>query len=281
MKKIVLMLISALLLGIGFFILSQYIFNTGSDKGALQVTASPESQVFLNDKYLGQTPLCKCDAADMQPAGDYTIRLVPKDKSFMEFQEKISITDGVLTVVDRKFGKNSSSEGAVISLTPLTNKKKTELLVVSIPSKSKIYLDNNEIGQTPFLFKDPTESDHVLRVEKEGYKEKTIRIRTPLGYKLTVALYLSTADLTGRSASSASLTIDEPTPTPAVSKVTILDTPTGFLRVRESASIGSVEIGRVSPPEVLDLISEENGWFQIKLKDGKIGWISSQYAKKQ
>ena len=53
------------------------------------------------------------------------------------------------------------------------------------------------------LTNNPTESDHDLKVSKDGYNEKEIRIRTPLGYKLTVAAYLST-DPTGLSVPTAS-----------------------------------------------------------------------------
>lgn len=257
-----------------------------TQKGALQVTSAPDSKVYLNDKYLGQTPLCKCEEVDMLQAGDYTIRLVPIDKSLTEFQEKITITESVLTVVDRKFGKDSLSEGSVISLSPLADKKKIELLVVSFPEGSTVWLDNNIIGETPILYKNPTESDHVLRVSKKGYKEKSIRIRTTAGYKLTVAVYLSTtldpqSTTPEEPVASASAEPDLPvSPTAPQESVTILDTPTGFLRVRASSSVGGAEIGRVTPGESFPVVSEKTGWFEIQLKDGTNGWISSQYARK-
>ena len=73
--------------------------------------------------------------------------------------------------------------------------------------------------------------------------------------------------------------------TVTIQKVLILDTPNGFLRVRESNSTGSREITRVSDGETFELVDEKNGWFEIKLNspagEGKTGWISSQYAKKQ
>ncbi|HVF69567.1 MAG TPA: PEGA domain-containing protein [Xanthomonadales bacterium] len=282
MKKILFIFISAIILGFLFFGLFQQVLNANSKKGALQVTSTPESKVYLDGKYIGQTPLCKCEADDTLKTGEYTFKLVPQDKNLSEYQEKITISEGVLTVIDRKFGRDSRSSGSVISLIPLKDKKSTELLIVSIPSKSKAYLDNEEIGQTPFLFKNPTESDHALRVTKEGYEDKTVRIRTPLGYKLTVVMYLSTGDSTGKDpispSASPSATLG-PTQTP-VRKVTILNTPTGFLRVRASATIAAAEIGRVTPEETFELVSEQAGWFQIKLKNGQVGWISSQYAAK-
>lgn len=280
MKKIFLIVIPALLLGLFFFLTYQYVVGSRSQKGALQVTSAPESKVYINNTYLGQTPLCKCEASDMLAAGDYTIRLVPIDKNLSEFQEKVTISEGVLTVVDRKFGENSLSEGSIISLTPLTDKKKIELLVASFPQGATVLLDNNIIGTSPVLYKNPTESDHVLKVRKNGYKEKTIRIRTPMGYKLTVAVYLG-VDPDKSVKEEERPAAREITPSPSTAKVVILDTPTGFLRVRETNSTGAIEIGRVNPGESYPFVSEQPGWFEITLTNGKSGWISSDYAEKR
>jgi len=281
MKKFFLIVIPALVLTVLLVWGIQLLLQYRTQKGPLQVTSAPESKVYLNDTYIGKTPLCKCEASDMLQAGNYTIRLVPTDNTLSEFQEKITISEAVLTVVDRKFAKGSFSEGYVLSLTRLPDKKKTELLVVSIPEKATILLDDATIGETPFLFKDPTDSDHILKVRKNGYQEKTLRIHTPLGYKLTVAVYLGTNpdDLSSLPASSSATTSITPSPTLSGATVTILETPTGFLRVR--GTIGGAEIGKVNPGETYQLLDDKNGWLQIKLTDGQSGWISSEYAKKQ
>lgn len=275
MKKFFLILIPSLIVTFLFIFAYQFLIKYQAQKGALQVTSAPESKVYLDNKYIGQTPLCKCEASDMLQAGDYTIRLVPTDGDLPEFQEKVQITSGVLTVVDRKFAKDALSEGSIISLSPLTDKQKSSLLVVAMPEGATVILDNNEIGTAPLSFKDPTESDHILKVRKNGYKEKTIRIRTPLGYKLTVAVYLSTID--DLSSPDTPETSREISPTqPPEASVTILKTPTGFLRVRES--VGGMETGKVTPGDQYALVGEDGGWFEIRLKDGTKGWISSQYA---
>jgi hypothetical protein len=281
MKKFLFVLFASLFFTALFIIGWQVFLSFRAQKGALQVTAAPESKVYLNDEYLGKTPLCRCDAQSMLSAGEYTIRVVPVNGEFPEFQEKVTISSGVLTVVDRKFAKDSLSEGSVISLTPLTEKEKASLLVVSFPEKATVLLDNNVIGETPLSFPDPTESDHVLRVQKNGYKEKTIRIRTPLGYKLTVAAYLSaTKDLSSLLPSPVASPSATISPSVSADKpiVTILDTPTGFLRVRRS--IGGSEIGQVSPGQSFPFVDEQSGWYAITLSNGETGWISSQYAKK-
>ena len=135
------------------------------------------------------------------------------------------------------------------------------------------------------VYNNPTESDHDLKLSKDGYNEKEIRIRTPLGYKLSVAAYLSTntASLpssTQAAANSNSPSGANPRPTP-VNRVTILNTPTGFLRVRKTPSIDASEVGQVTPGKAYELVDEQNDWFEIKLADGTTGWISSQYATKQ
>lgn len=286
MKKIVLVFIISFILALGIFLGIQYYLNIRSEKGALQVTSSPTSKIYLNDSYLGQTPLCKCQASDMVAPGDYTIRLVPVDSSLQEFQEKITVSQGVLTVVDRKFGNNGQSEGSIISLTPIEDKSKSELLVVSFPQGAQVLLDDQNIGTTPLLSNDPTESDHDLKISKDGYNEKDIRIRTPLGYKLTVAAYLST-NTTGLSTSVPSIA-PSPSASPSASPspsgtptIVILDTPTGYLRVREGPSASASEVGQVKPGKSYPLDSEESGWYEITIDDGTTGWISAQYAKKQ
>lgn len=283
MKKIIIVFIASFALALALFFAVQYYLGVNAQKGALQVTSAPDSKVYLNDKYLGQTPLCKCEAADMLASGEYTIRLVPLDTSLREFQEKVTISPAVLTVVDRKFGKNGLSEGSIISLTPLSEKEKTELLVASFPQSSEVLLDDTIIGITPLSHKDPTESDHVLKIRKEGYNDKEVRIRTPRGYKLTVTAYLSTNGDPQQNASAAATPAPEgssPTPTPVQERVTISDTPTGFLRVRATPSTTGAEVGRVSPGQTYPLTSEQAGWFEITLEDGTKGWVSSEYASK-
>jgi len=287
MKKIAAVFIISFILALGIFLGVQYYLTIRSEKGALQVTSSPTSKVYLNDQYLGQTPLCKCQVNDMVAPGNYTIRLEPLDDSLQEFQEQITVSQGVLTVVDRKFGANGQSEGSIISLTPLDDKTKAQLLVVSFPQGASVSLDDQNIGTTPLLYDNPTESDHDLKVSKDGYNDKELRIRTPLGYKLTVAAYLSTntAIPTTQSASvSATPTPSispsvSPSPSPTAS-VTILSTPTGYLNVREGPSVSAAQVGQVTPGKTYTLISEQSDWYEIEISGGTTGWISSQYAKK-
>jgi hypothetical protein len=260
-----------------------FLLNQNKGKGALQVTSVPEAKVYLNNNLIGQTPLCKCELRDMLVSGDYTIKLVSNTGSFEPFEQKITISPKVLTVVDNTFGPQGVGSGSIISLTPIANKKDTQISTVTFPDMADVFLDNNLEGPTPLLLKGITESDHELKLTKEGYKDKIIRVRTVLGYKLDTLIFLginpdfataSAAQISSPSAATAATALP-------VAKVLILQTPTGFLRVRDQASLNGAEVAQVNPGETYQLLDEKTGWYQIKLVNGKTGWISSQYAQKQ
>lgn len=271
-----------LFLALGIFFTFAFFLNQSGGKGALQVTASPNSNVYLNGKLIGKTPLCKCEAADILPVGEYNIKVDPENAAFSPFEEKITISKSILTVVDRTFGKGVTSEGSIISLTPIEDAKAVQLLVISFPENAQVSVDSSAAGATPLLLKDITESDHEVEIKKDGYRAKTIRIRTVAGYKLTVVAYLgvSLGDVVSPTPVESSPTAT-PSATTSGTKVIILDTPTNFLRVRSASSAAGVEIGRVNPGESFDVLEENDEWVKIALPDGKNGWISRQYTKKE
>lgn len=279
MRKVLLFVVP-LLIALIIFLSFLFFMNRDSGIGALQVTANPKSNVYLNSKLIGQTPLCKCDPDEMPLVGEYTLRLVPVGGEFTPFEEKIKINRSVLTVVDRTFGKGANSSSSTITLDSLGDKKRLEVLFLSFPDNAQVLVDNSFLGNTPLLLKNLTESDHEILFKKEGYQEKTLRIRTVAGYKLTAEVSLGIS-LTVATISATPLASPSASPTPKETKVVILQTPTGFLRVRESGSLGSEEIGRVYEGESFLLLNEKNGWFEIKFKDDKTGWISDDYAQKQ
>lgn len=251
------------------------VINREGGKGALQVTSVPNSEVFLDGKSVGKTPLCLCELQQLLKVGEYELKLVPPSE-YRSYSQKIKIYQGVLTVVDRTFEKEvSASTGSLITLSDISNKDASELMIISFPNGAQVILDGNVKGTTPLLLKDVTSSDHEIKILKDGYKEKVVKVKTVPGKRLEATINLGVrTDLavSGPKASeSASL----------VTKVVILETPTGFLRVRENNSVSSLEVTTVNPGEKFDLVSEQADWFEIKLPDGKTGWISSEYASKE
>lgn len=284
MKRFLLWIIP-LLIAIPVFIGTVVFLNQKTGKGALQVTSIPGSQVYLDGKLIGKTPLCKCETADMIPVGDHVVRLVPSPPSgggnFLPFEEKIIIYKSVLTVLDRTFGNGASSEGVVITLTPISDKNASQFFSISFPDKAQVFLDGSPVGKTALLLPNISPSDHEVTFKKEGYKDKIIRVRAVKGYKLSSIVFLGISD----AIASNSAAIASSSATTAVARVLILATPTGFLNVRVSASLLGAIVDKVNPGESFELVSEVRGWYEIKLESpvggAKTGWISSSYASKQ
>lgn len=287
MKKILLIFIP-IVLAVIIFLLFTLLLPKDDGRGALQVTAVPQSTVYLNGKRLGKTPLCACGSPsklNTLVSGDYTFRLVPQESSLLPYEDKIHITTGVMTVVDRTAGKGATSEGSILTLIPLKEKNAREISVLSFPQKAQVLIDDNDVGQTPIIVKKITESDHEIKIKKSGYNEKIIRVRAVTGYRLEAATTLGVSDIVGEAiptekVASPTATLS-PIPSTVGEKVVILDTPVGYLRVRESGSLNAGEIGKVIPGETYELVDEQEGWYKIKLITGKLGWINSQYAQKQ
>ncbi len=275
LRKIILFIIPLLVLTILFLVII-IIINREGGKGALQVTSITTSQIYLDGKLIGKTPLCLCELPQLIKVGEYELKVTPVGKDFKEYSQKIKINQGALTVVDRTFDNQlTSSTGSIITLSGISNKNKSELLVLSFPSGAQVILDSNSVGNTPLLLDDVSSSDHEIKILKDGYKEKVIKVKTISGKRLEATIIMGVR---------TDLATDTPKATPTavlINKIVILDTPTGFLRVRESDSLNAAQITTVKPGDQFELVSEKTGWYQIKLPDGKTGWISSEYGQKE
>jgi len=271
-KKLLVILVSLILLTIVFLVIV-LVLNRDSGKGAMQVTSSPsKSKVYLDGDYIGDTPLCKCELPQMLPIGDYSIKIVPQEPGLSSFEQRVKVNSGVLTAVDRTFG--DSATGSIITLSPISDKKAVELMIISFPNDSSVFMDNRDIGKAPLVLKNITDSDHEIKLSKNSFQDKVLKIRTVMGFRLEAQVFMAAGKATPSPTSS-------PSAQQSQTKIQILQTPTGFLRVRaEANATSSAEVGRVKPGEEYDLVSEKDAWYQIKLSTGKLGWVSSDYASK-
>lgn len=281
MKSALLFILALGTLAILGLLLSFYV-SRNRTKGYLQITAAPKSKVYLDNVLLGETPFCRCKTKDDVNEGEHTLKLVPENPSLLPFETTIQIEPSVMTVVGRTFGKDGIYEGSIMTLRPLGDQTKTSVQIISSPPSSNILVDNVSVGVTPLIVTNITpDSDHEITVRKKGYKEKILRVHTWTGYSLESRVDLAIDPTQEISPTPTASPAVSPTPQPVFPQVIILDTPTGFLRVHSDADISSEEIGRVSPGDILDLLDEKDGWYEIKMTDGKTGWISATYAQKK
>lgn len=279
MKRYLILGISAILIAVGIFLLVQVasgVKTTGF--GALQVTSNIKATVTLDGKSLGPTPLCKCDQNDTLRSGEYTLVVTPDDTTQTPFTTKVKIEAGVLTAVERTFLPGALASSYVLSLEK-NNGQNAEVFIASLPDGAMITIDGNPQGATPFSQKSISASEHEIEIQKAGFAKKTLKIRTVKGYRLIANVMLGTDVPVPTTPSPTPSSSVSPTPL-TQNTVKILTTPTGFLRVRAQASVGSAEVGRVNPGETYPFTDEQTGWIKIKLTNGTEGWISNQYAQK-
>ncbi len=269
-------------------------------EGELRVESTPEVSIFLDNKHIGRTPY-----REKVAAGEYTLRLVPESTTgdIAPWQAKISVGPNLLTYVNAVLSESELSSAVDVLWLEKSVANKPELSVITNPDGASVVVDDVTKGITPLTVQDLTIGDHTLTVTSPGFLTRTMKIKMTEGYKLIASLKLALSATgvsdTGTTASaSAALTTGSVTPaptakagtktatssaatqTPPTPYVTILDTPTGFLRVRMEPSTAATEAGRVNPGEKYHVYDEQSGWYQISYDSTNKGWISGTYATK-
>lgn len=238
----------------------------GSKPAGLSVEASVTSMVYLDGKQVGSTPFDGSVAA-----GDgVVLKLVPREgtANYYPFETKVNLVSGIKTVVRENLGPTDSDTfGEVVSL----QKSATDDLAVSIvtnPDAAQVTVDGIAKGFTPLRVGNLSNGEHSVTISLGGYGSRSFVVKTVPGFMVTTLVKLSVV----KKAS--------PTPSPKnVSVVKILNTPTGYLRVRSKPTTASDEVAQVHPGETYDFVAKDEklGWIEIKV--GNIsGWISDDYA---
>lgn len=232
-----------------------------NSNAGLRIEATTPAKVFLDKKEVGSVPFQKENLSQ----GEHLIELKGDNGNWSGY---VKLYSGTLAVVNRELAKvEASSSGEVITLSPGNG-----ATITSNPSSSDVEVDGKMVGQTPLSVSNLAEGKHLFLISHSNYLKRSLGAVYNSGYSLNinVDLALSEADLTQVS---APLIKESP-------KVKVLPTPTGFLRVRDSASTAGTEIGRVNSGDTLILIEEQPSWDKVKLADDREGWVFSSYVEK-
>lgn len=279
------------------FLLSGCELNPFAKKAGVQVTASPDANVTIDGKPVGKTPYYIENAKP----GMTTIQMTAID-SGQTWETKVNLISGTLTTVHREFGTSpDKSHSYTLYFEKLSNKDTSSVNVISMPPSATVSIDGKPQGFTP-LSVDVPAGPHVFSFTSPGFQDKIVNAATQNGYRLNLNLTMATMEIVptplptaSPSATPSVSTTPTKTPTNAITPlpkqsspsaalskpyVEILDTPTGWLKVRETATINSAELAKINPGDTFPYReSSPSGWFNIQYATGKWGFISSQYAK--
>jgi len=250
-------------------------------KAGINIQTTPVSMVFIDGVQVGKTPY-----DTIRKPGEITLKLVPEtiDKPLATFETKISLGSGIKTFVKREFGESDEvSSGEIISFEK-TGSNEASLAIISRPESAQVDIDGLARGFAPYKTSSIMPGEHQIAISVQGYNQRNITVRTLAGYKLTAEIKLS-PNLEAQKEKIKEEEIKEPEKKIFVE---ILNTPSGFLRVRSEAKTSSTELARVKPGEKYLFLEEDKdtGWFKIEYEKGneggsaKEGWVSNEFSKK-
>jgi hypothetical protein len=222
------------------------------ENAGINIESTPEgAEVVIDGQVVGKTPYI----SDSLEAKEIKIKI---SKDTDSWDGKVTLIGHTITFINRDLVEGA---GETLAL-----KEGTGVTVLSSPGAT-VSMDGQVLGIVPGTF-DVGNGEHLFIISKEGFLNRSIKATTPAGYNLKLSVDLAVEEKTE----------ELPSPPPSIKMVEITSTPTGFLRVRDRASTGGREIGRVAPGDKLELIDEAGSWTKIKLPTGMEGFVSSQYV---
>lgn len=299
MKKKLLIIISVVVLFLIFIFVRFFWLDKQNAAGKIKILSSPAATVFLDNVAVGKTPY----EVNNQKIGEYTVKLIPDeaDKKTVTWEGKIPVYKNTLTYVSRELGTSDlTSAGEILTVVPMTNKpngKTGQVSVETDPAGAIIYLDNDEKGVASLLLEDVPEGDHELAVYLPGFFRRALKIRVEKGYQVKAMFKLAldqshksleseledarkqaSAEAEKKATEEAKTEEKSTTSTSSGKKVEILDTGVGYLNVRSEPSVDGELVTKLDPGDQYEYTETKDGWYHLKLENGKDGWVSGDYV---
>jgi len=285
MKKKLGVFLFLLILFIGFLAIRFFVMDKQNSNGQLKVLVSPSASVFMDNVAVGKTPF-----EDKFKVGEYLLKLIPEGNATdtASWQSKIKIYKNTRTYVNMELGSSDiSTSGEVFTSVKMTTPVKSgygEVMVETEPQGAIVYLDNDEKGVAPVKLENVLKGDHEISVFMPGFFRRTQKINIDPGYQLNAKFKLAidqsqTPKVEEKKTATDEASLKEASVDIKTGKqVTIKETPTGWLRVREEPNAEASESAKVNPGDKFDILGEEAGWIKIEYEKNKTGWISGQYV---
>jgi len=285
MKKKLGVFLFLLILFIGFLAIRFFVMDKQNSNGQLKVLVSPSASVFMDNVAVGKTPF-----EDKFKVGEYLLKLIPEGNATdtASWQSKIKIYKNTRTYVNMELGSSDiSTSGEVFTSVKMITQVKAgygEVMVETEPQGAIVYLDNDEKGVAPVKLENVLKGDHEISVFMPGFFRRTQKINVDPGYQVNAKFKLAidqsqTPKIEEKKTATEEANLKESNVDIKTRKqVTIKETPTGWLRVREEPNAEASESAKVNPGDKFDILGEEAGWIKIEYEKNKTGWISGQYV---
>jgi len=164
-----------------------------------------------------------------------------------------------------------------------------QVSLVTNPPGAIVFLNNDEKGVSPIVLDEVPVGEHELAVYLPGFFKRSQKINVEKGH-IVNSLFKLALDKTHKTLeqeiseqkkeATASADIDNITTADnnPQNTLTVLETPTGSLNVREDATVLAAKIGEVTPGDKYEYIEEANGWYKI-IFNKEEGWVFGDFIK--
>jgi len=277
LAKIKIILI-AILLFLAVFVVLQFFFPDRSvtrlftKNGTLQIESVPRTNVFINSTLYGQTPM-----QTSLKEGVYTVKLVPEasEAKIISWSGTVRVFEKTTTYINRELASNELLSGGEILSLEKSGKGAAQLWVSTEPSGVFVSLDGEDRGVSPVFIENVATGQHELSVRGDGLLPRTIKVIAVADHKLIADFKLMRDENFKEKEiqKKKKQTIEE------AKLLRVLETPTGWLRVRSEPSLGASESAQVVPGEEYKYYTVEQNWYQIEYEEGKRGWVSGEYIE--
>src|SRR3989344_1075377 len=279
-RRIVTLLILAIVVIGAAFGITKFVMGLRDNRQAgIKIVSIPVASVFFDDDLKGKTPFDQ-----KMSTGTYLIKLTPDGTDTASWQKEINLQAGLIIYINRELGKSELSSSGEVLILENTGEDKSSISVISTPDGATVALDGQEKGTTPLLLSDVEVGEHTLFMFAPGFRDRQVKVNSTQGHKLIVEIQLALVDdekeATDYADTKPESKDDSKTATSSGATLKILDTPTGWLRVRFEPTLSASEAAKVDPGDEFNLLDEKEGWYKIEYEKGSEGWISSRYADK-
>lgn len=141
-----------------------------------------KADAFIDGEKIGTTPI---DAQKIDP-GNHTLKLKGVEQMY---ETSIHFTAGSQVIVNRDLGVStdfSSGQNFWFDSKDLSSK----INVISDPPQAAVFIDDVEVGKTPYSSTALTDGEYNLKISKAGYETQNARIKIQKNFKLNVSIKL-------------------------------------------------------------------------------------------
>lgn len=241
----------------------------------LLVVSDKTTEVYVDGQMVGKTPF----EGTYLKKKKLNVRMLSENGN--EYETVIPLVEGIKSVISHNFDENIDKVSGYEVFFEVIDSKETGLSISTVPDSAQIFVDGAPKGFAPFATSNISASEHQILIKSDGYKDLEIVAKILEGYRLEISAQLAKNIEEKSKVQGESVEVRI--------YVLILDTPTGYLRVRTEPGQEGSEIHQVKPGEKYPFLEEDanTGWFKIQLQppapglpDGLVGWVSNEYSQK-